>query len=331
VAVSASRRDFAPVLLALRAAGLGDLLTAIPAWRGLARAFPGYRRIIATPAALAPIVTMLNAEHCEHAGLARLVCARPTVAVNLHGKGPQSHETLLATEPQALVAYAHPDVPASALGPVWDDEEHEVVRWCRLLGAFDIHTDAQELGLTATAEQLATADAIVGDVDDDNTTVIHPGAGSGARRWPIARYAAVARVERDAGRRVLVTGTTEERRRAARVAAGGRVPSRDVVAGRTDLNALIGIVAGAGRVICGDTGVAHLATALGTPSVVLFGPTRPARWGPPPSRAHIALWAGRNGNPHGRRVDPGLLEISVRDVVQALAQLPRRVVHASAS
>ena len=109
------------------------------------------------------------------------------------------------------------------------------------------------------------------------------------------------------------------------------MPSRDVVAGRTDLNALVGIVASAGRVVCGDTGVAHLATALGTPSVVLFGPTSPAQWGPPPSPAHIALWAGRIGDPHGRRVDSGLLEISVRDVVQALTRLPRRVVHASAS
>jgi ADP-heptose:LPS heptosyltransferase len=65
--------------------------------------------------------------------------------------------------------------------------------------------------------------------------------------------------------------------------------------------------------------VAHLATALGTPSLVLFGPTDPAEWGPPPERArHQVLWAGRRGDPHGLRPDPGLLEIAPEDVLEAL-------------
>jgi ADP-heptose:LPS heptosyltransferase len=78
-------------------------------------------------------------------------------------------------------------------------------------------------------------------------------------------------------------------------------------------------------VVCGDTGVAHLATALRTPSVVLFGPTPPARWGPPADRPwHRVLWAGRTGDPHGRSADDGLLEIDVADVTAALADLPSR-------
>jgi ADP-heptose:LPS heptosyltransferase len=95
-----------------------------------------------------------------------------------------------------------------------------------------------------------------------------------------------------------------------------------VLAGRTDLRGLAETVAGAGRVVCGDTGVAHLATAFGTPSVVLFGPTPPSEWGPPPDRAqHRALWAGRRGDPHARTPDPGLLEIGVADVLAALSRL----------
>jgi ADP-heptose:LPS heptosyltransferase len=75
-------------------------------------------------------------------------------------------------------------------------------------------------------------------------------------------------------------------------------------------------------VACGDTGVAHLATALGTPSVVLFGPTPPAEWGPPPDPGHAVLWAGRRGDPHAAAPDPGLLAITVLDVVAALQGLP---------
>jgi ADP-heptose:LPS heptosyltransferase len=50
---------------------------------------------------------------------------------------------------------------------------------------------------------------------------------------------------------------------------------------------------GTGRVVCGDTRNAHVAPALGTPSVVLFGPVPPAEWGPPPDRpARHPLLAG---------------------------------------
>jgi len=73
-------------------------------------------------------------------------------------------------------------------------------------------------------------------------------------------------------------------------------------------------------VLCGDTGVAHLATAFGVPSVLLFGPTPPAEWGPPPDRAqHVVIHRGTRGDPHGGAPDPGLLAISVDDVL-ALTQ-----------
>ena len=56
-----------------------------------------------------------------------------------------------------------------------------------------------------------------------------------------------------------------------------------------------------------------------TPSVVLFGPEPPTRWGPPPDRPwHVALWAGRCGDPLGDHTDVGLLELAVLDVLLAL-------------
>jgi ADP-heptose:LPS heptosyltransferase len=71
--------------------------------------------------------------------------------------------------------------------------------------------------------------------------------------------------------------------------------------------------------VCGDTGVAHLATALGTPSVVLFGPTAPERWGPPVDRVrHSVVWAGTTGLPNAARVDAGLLRIRPETVIEAL-------------
>ena len=67
-----------------------------------------------------------------------------------------------------------------------------------------------------------------------------------------------------------------------------------------------------------------MATAFGTPSVVLFGPTAPERWGPPAWHPHVALWAGHEGDPHAATPDAGLLEISSAQVIAAVRMLGRR-------
>ncbi|MBO4260099.1 glycosyltransferase family 9 protein, partial [Streptomyces griseorubiginosus] len=86
---------------------------------------------------------------------------------------------------------------------------------------------------------------------------------------------------------------------------------------------LCALVAEARAVVSGDTGIAHLAVALATPSVTLFGPVPPSRWGPPPDPCHRALWhPGPDGDPHGPRPDPSLLRIHPDDVLHALTALP---------
>jgi Glycosyltransferase family 9 (heptosyltransferase) len=239
---------------------------------------------------------------------------RGTLAVNLHGCGPQSHRLLLATVPSRLIAFAHPDVRESAGGPSWDGHEHEVLRWCRLLREHGIPADPTALDLPPPAG--VTRDA-------EGPTLIHPGATSAARRWPAERWAEVARGERERGRRVLRSGSPAEMPIAAEVAARADLPSGADLSGRTDLRGLVALVAGAGRVVCGDTGLAHLATALRVPSVVLFGPTDPARWGPPADRPwHRLLWAGARGDPHAGTPDAGLLQLQPADVLDALSVLP---------
>lgn len=318
-----------PVLLVLRALGLGDLLTAVPALRALAEAFPGHRRVLAMPEVLAPLARLarLADEILDTYGLSRVEGwpARPDVAVNLHGRGPESHRVLLMTVPRRLVAFAHPDVGQSRGGPAWRAGEHEVPRWCGMLGAHGIPADPARLDLPIPFG------AVPHEVR--GATVLHPGAGAPARRWPPERWAAVARAELRRGRRVVLTGDAGEQALADEVAERAGLPRAAVLAGRTDVLALARIVAAAGRVVCGDTGIAHLAIALRTPSVVLFGPTSPAQWGPPPDRAwHRALWTGRLGQPHGATADPGLLEIGVADVVTALDELtPARAARVTAT
>ena len=69
------------------------------------------------------------------------------VAVNLHGRGPESHRVLLATAPRRLLAFAHPAVGETAGGPRWRAGEHEVARWCRLLAESGVPADPARLEL----------------------------------------------------------------------------------------------------------------------------------------------------------------------------------------
>jgi len=310
-----------PLLVVLRALGLGDLLTGVPALRALADAFPAHRRVLAAPAALAPIAALVGAVDA-------VVPTEPlapldpglrgaAVAVNLHGRGPESHRVLLGAEPARLVAFAHAQVPESAGSPEWRACEHEVERWCRLLTESVLPADPRRLGLDPPPP--AAGEVAYG------ATIVHPGAASGGRRWPPERFAAVARAELERGREVVVTGGRRERELGLEVARLAGLSAEAVLAGRTELLELAALVAAAGSVVCGDTGIAHLATALGTPSVVLFGPVSPSLWGPPPGHPqHRALWAGESSDPHAATPAAGLLSLTVDEVLAALATLPHR-------
>ncbi|HYI99121.1 MAG TPA: glycosyltransferase family 9 protein [Thermoleophilaceae bacterium] len=306
-----------PRLLVLRALGVGDLLTGVPALRALADGFPNHRRTLACPQELAPLVLLTGAVDAvaDASGPVRpRVDAAPEVAVDLHGRGPESHRALLELAPRRLIAFACPAAGVER-GPAWAEDEHEVHRWCRLLGESGIPADRSRIDLDPPP--IRVPEPLRG------LTIVHPGAAAGARRWPQERFAAVARAQVAEGRRVVLTGGRRERELAAEVARLAGLPSGAVLAGRTGLRDLAALVAAAERVVCGDTGMAHLATAFRTPSVVLFGPVSPERWGPPPDRPwHRALWAGRRGDPHAAAVDPGLLSIGVDDVLDALAGLP---------
>lgn len=305
-----------PLLLVLRALGLGDTLASIPALRALARAFPNHYRVLAAPVNLAPLVKLSGAidEVIDAAPLQPLKEPLDTldVAVNLHGRGPQSHRILLALRPKRLIAFQNDDVPESAGSPQWEPDEHEIERWCRLLAESGVPADASDLEVTAPWRDERSVGAIV----------VHPGAASESRRWQPERWIELCRRLRSLGHRVVLTGNSDEFRRCRFIAKSVHLPIDTVLAGKTGLDDLTSLVACARAVVCGDTGIAHIATAVGTPSVVLFGPTSPKQWGPPANRRrHRVIWRGTTSDPHAASIDPGLASITVDEVMSELAPL----------
>lgn len=317
-------------VLVLRALGLGDLCTAVPALRGIRSAFPRHRLLLAAPAWQEPLARTVGVDAVVPVdGVRELPRSLPAsfggevlrgvdVAVNLHGRGPQSSRLLEELDPGRLIAFRHRAVPGTGRGPEWRADEHEVERWCRLLEEAGVACDPHDLRLPVPDATRAGTDLTEGAV------VVHPGAVASARRWPAERFAEVVRrLAATTGRRIAITGVTSEEQLCERVAHLASSdehppPQVDVLAGRTTLVELASLIATAAIVISNDTGVAHLATAYAVPSVVLFGPTPPSRWGPPPGGLHRALWKGRSGDAHSDVVHPGLLAIEPDEVLDAV-------------
>ncbi|MGW3359084.1 glycosyltransferase family 9 protein [Streptomyces bungoensis] len=311
-----TRTPHPPRLLVLRALGLGDLLTAVPALRGIRRAFPEHRVHLALPAGLTEaalgtgaVDAVLPAEAPGRAvpSLAHWPGPPPDVAIDLHGNGPESRDALAGLRPGRLLAHALPD------GPPWQAHAHERERWCGFLRAYGIPADPLDLRLPRPATPSPAPGAVL----------VHPGAASGSRRWPGERFAAVVRCLRATGHRVVLTGGPGEDALVRSVAERSGLAASDVLAGGLPYGALSALVAEAALVLSGDTGLAHLAVAHGTRSVTLFGPVSPRLWGPPPGPDHLALWRpGPPGDPHGRIPDARLLRLGTGEVAAAcLTQL----------
>ncbi|SDL83437.1 ADP-heptose:LPS heptosyltransferase [Arthrobacter sp. ov407] len=310
--LSVSGRDGRPLLLVLRALQLGDLLVAVPALHALRRAFPDHLLVYAAPAWLRDAVCLVGGyDLLPVPGLSEpLAVERGTVdiAVNLHGRGPESQLRIEAVGARQVISHAS----NNSDGPGWVEDIHERRRWTRLLQWHGIAADPDDVRLKPPPVRTQWPDA----------TAVHAGAAFASRLWPESRFAEVAERLAQSGHRVVVTGSAAERARALAVAAQAGLPTEAVLAGRLSLGEFIALMADARLVVSGDTGAAHLAAAYRRPSVVLFGPARLERWGPPPGPHIVLTKAGlRRGDAFAGDPDPALLGVRAQEVLDAVRAL----------
>jgi len=173
--------------------------------------------------------------------------------------------------------------------------------------------------VTAPAEREAVAALLAGLPVDGPLFVIHPGAGKRANIWPVERFAAIAVRAAAAGERVVVLqgpadGVIIERFMTALAdAGGGAARERILAAPRQPVGVCAALLARCDRFLCNDTGLMHVAGAVGAPTLALFGPTDPALWKP----LSPAVRALRG---EGGRLDT----LGVEEVWRALRALPAR-------
>jgi lipopolysaccharide heptosyltransferase II len=121
------------------------------------------------------------------------------------------------------------------------------------------------------------------------TIALHPGSGgySLARRWDMVKFSQLGRRLRQAcGARIVVVGTPADGTDELEAALGGEVIN---LGGRTTLTQMAAVLARCQLLVGADSGVLHVASAAGTPTIALFGPTNHRAWAPalPPDRLTI--------------------------------------------
>jgi ADP-heptose:LPS heptosyltransferase len=286
-AIRAARPDVAVTLVTLpatldlagRFAGYVDEVLAFPGFPGLpdrrpdVRAIPGF--------------------------LAELHARRFDLAIQLHGTGDRTNDVVKLFGARRSAGF-HPrgePAPEPARYLPWRESEHEIERWLRLarhLG-FEGHDTRLELPLDpgADSEAAEALEVAFGSRQPERLVVVHPGASVATRRWPARAFATVVDRLLAEGAEVVVTGSAGERPLTQLLVSMVEGPGRVVdLAGRTSLDGLAGILRRAELLVTNDTGVSHVAAALGTRSVVVFTGSEPSRWAPLDGERHRAMSGG---------------------------------------
>jgi ADP-heptose:LPS heptosyltransferase len=322
LAASVSRRGRAAgdALLVVQPDHLGDILLAQPAVRRLRAAYPE-RRLVAvvgpwSAAIAARAWPVDDVREVAFPGFTRDVAPGALdpyrqLFAEARALAPLGAQDAVVLRPDAWWAawLARTVVPGDVAGGddarvrrfatrvASPDAAHAVERACAIVAALTgqpaaaspthdrLELPPDDVAADAARELLRAA-GVSGDY-----VVLHPGAGAEVKLWPVQRWRAVVAALRREGLAVVLTGSESERALAEEVADGAGGVA--VLAGRTGLGELIETLRGATLALGPDCGPLHLAVATATPTLHVFGPSDPRRYGPwGPRFNHRVVTAG---------------------------------------
>ena len=304
----------APRIAIIKLSSLGDVLHALPVARALRRALPGahltwvveareyailrdhpdldsvvpvdtrlWRRLVWRPSGAREVLSKVGRLR------ERIRRASFDVAIDLQGLLKSGLLTAYTGAPvrigfsagrcrerwNALFTNRHVTPPVSA--------RHVVEQYLALLAPLGIDPGPVEFHVPVPAAAERRMEELLvkeGVKPGDRLVAINPGAGRANKRWPVARFSALAeRLASEAGARVLLLWGPDEAFMARDIALA--LPGHSaLLAPPTDLGELTALLKRCRLMIANDTGPLHLAAALGTPALGLFGPTSAERNGP---------------------------------------------------
>lgn len=330
-----------------RALVLGDMLCATPALRALRAAYPAaHITLIGLPWAQALVQRLACVDQLlcfpGHPGMpetAADMAAFPSflaetqaqgfdLVLQMHGSGGITNPLVAMLGGRHCAGFYQPGhyCPDPQLFTPWPEHCHEIERCLALTDSLGLPRQGLQLEFPiGPVDRLALQALWPGQ--SAPYVIVHPGSQLPSRRWPVERFAQVADALARQGLQVAITGTAAEAGMAAALRSLCPSPVVDLV-GRTDLWTLGALVEGARLLVSNDTGISHIAAALGTPSVVVSLGSDVQRWAPLDKERHRVLWHALPCRPCGHAICPTAHEcataISTGQVLDAAHELLQR-------
>lgn len=286
-----------------QALNLGDLLCTTPALRAIRGRFPAAEITFIGRTWAEAVVPRLSTvdrflSFPGFPGIAESPCdaaqvvshwPRFDLAIQMHGSGAVSNGFVAALAATHSVGFGPPGERRLTTALSWVESEPEPLRWLRLADAVGAAPAGLHIELPVTPAERTKAATLIGPPDGRLVIGLHAGASDPSRRWPADSFASLGdRLAERHQARIVLTGSDQERSLTASVRRTMNAPAIDL-AGMTDLGELAAVISALDLLVTNDTGVSHVAAATRTPSIVLFGPTRPERWAPLDRRRHQVI------------------------------------------
>lgn len=301
-------------VVVMRALRLGDLICSTPALRSLRALLPeAHITLVGLPLAR-EFVSRCRAlndfvEFPGYPGIAdhevdpertltfftRMQQRRFDLAIQLHGSGVFSNPFTVLLGARFTIGFTRPDETDLGLdfSIPYPSQGREVQRLLGLVRAFGAPDTGDHVELTILPEDRAGLQAhlVLGPIVSTQRPLIgiHPGAKVATRRWMPDRFALVAdHLIEKYNAEVVITGGRDEWTICERVRSLMHHPACNV-AGQTGLGTLAALIERLHLFISNDSGPAHLATAIGTPSITIFGAANAEDWAASDTRRHRSL------------------------------------------
>lgn len=266
--------------LVIHPGALGDVLQAVPALRGLRAVMPAAPiTFVGQPRLgrlLVELAVVQEARTFDGFGLEALFVDAPTPPALTDAVTRASHVvSWFGSRDETYCRRLRTLATRAIVAPPVPDDDTPV--WRHLLGTLA----AWDLAIPERVEPLRAPPLPAGDASADGRPrlVVHPGSGGDWKRWPVERFAEVIRALRQRGAfEVLVHQGPADAEPAQRLVA--LLEGDATVLLRPELPRLAAVLGACRAYLGGDSGVSHLAAAVGAPSVVLFPPATYRRWTP---------------------------------------------------
>jgi len=322
-----------PRFLVVRLGSLGDIVHTLPAVAGLRNSFPRAEIIWLThPRWLNLVASSGLATEIWPVNSRDLASVRQTVAkirtqpwdaaIDYQGLWKSALLPFLARVPKRI-GFSAETIREFGVPILYTDRVHpRAAHIADQNGELSLRAGAQKavgpikLQVSEIDRQRVCSDLTAAGVD--RYIVLSPGGGWRSKCWPAQRFGELCSKIRDElnARCVINYGPGEEPLAAAVKSASGNA---DPFLYDGELGQLMALLQSAQCIVGGDTGPLHLAIALGTKAVAIFGPTNPARNGPyPPQPFVLRDPAASTTHKRETQTSPSLLKISVAQVFDAV-------------